>query len=137
MRFLDSKTLDKLIKLQSCIKNVAEVNVCYTVFERKKINILREKLIDSINSIALTNPLLASHYSNFYHSLSKNEKKIASLQLIQEKILSIENIKVDRLTKIKNMSSMLEERKYSDKNNEENIEQRILFDAVSRKFMSL
>ncbi|QTP64416.1 hypothetical protein HUT03_03830 [Candidatus Liberibacter africanus] len=127
----------KILSVQHCLKSVAEVNLTCTILERKKINILREELINSINSTALTNPLLASHYSRFYHYLSDNDKKISSLQSTQEHILLSEKAKIDRLTEMTDRIHILEERQFEDKNNEENIEQKIIFNAVSRKFMSL
>ncbi|MCU7488706.1 hypothetical protein Q7M76_03410 [Candidatus Liberibacter asiaticus] len=137
MRSRKSRALYKIITAQCCIKSIAESNLAYTISERKKINILREKLKDSINSTALMNPALASHYLKFYHSLSQNDQKMASLQLVQENTLLSEKIKIDRLTEMKDETYLLEERQYDDENNNDNIEQRILFNAVSRKFMSL
>ncbi|MFV0256318.1 hypothetical protein [Candidatus Liberibacter solanacearum] len=137
MRCRDSKTLHKLLSVQHCLKRIAEVNLAYTISQHKKINILREELIDSMYLIALKNPSLACHYSNFHHSLSENEKKMADLQSIQENKLLSEKVKIDRLTELKDEIYLLEERQYDDENNEDNVDQRVLFDAVSRKFITL
>lgn len=136
MRFCNSKKLYNLISMQNCLRRIAERNLADTVCQRNKINILRDGLMDSMLSISLSNPYLACHYSNFYQYLSKNEKKMAELQTIQENKLLFEKIKVNRLTEFKDDILLIEEREFDDENNQDNIDQRILLNAVSHKFIS-
>ncbi|MBY7649314.1 MAG: hypothetical protein C4617_02170 [Candidatus Liberibacter europaeus] len=136
MAFNDSKKLSNIIAIQHCLKIIAERNMSDTIFQRQQINILREELMESMISISLLNPALACHYSIFYQYLSRNEKKMADLQKIQENKLLFEKIKIDRLTKIQDNLSILEELESDDDNNQDSIDQRILFNAVSHKFIS-
>ncbi|AHA27765.1 hypothetical protein [Candidatus Liberibacter americanus] len=136
MRFCNSKRLYNLIYMQKCLRRIAEINLADTVYKRNEINILRKELMDSILSISLQNPHLACYYSKFYQFLSQNEKKMEDLQVVQENKLLFEETKFNRLTEIKDDIVILEERELDDENNQDNINQRILLNSVSHKFIS-
>ncbi|MBL0848497.1 MAG: hypothetical protein EU981_00090 [Candidatus Liberibacter ctenarytainae] len=135
-RFRESKKLSRLISLQECFKKNAERNLANTICQRNEVKLLREELVEAIISTSFTNPFLGVHYSNYYQELSINDKKMADLQCIQEKKLLSKQVKIDRLTKIKEEICMIEEREYEDENNQDNIDVRISFNTAFHKFIS-
>ncbi|MBA5723540.1 hypothetical protein [Candidatus Liberibacter sp.] len=134
MRFRDSKKMQNLITVQRSLKRIMESYLIETIRKREEINLLRKELIESTESILFVNPALACHYVNFYRHLSEDEKKITDLQRIQEAKILSGKIKLDRLTRMKDESLLFEEREYDEEKNQDNIEQRILFNTVSHKF---
>lgn len=109
-----SEKLDRLVKVQRHLEQMAEIDLAGTTQARREVNENLDAVVDAIGSMAPVHQIFAGLYSGQISRLTAKDQHLETLQQIHENKMMRERAKGDRLEKNMNEARQQETREADD-----------------------
>ena len=109
-----SEKLNRLVKVQRHLEQMAEIDLAGTTQARREVNENLDAVVDAIGSMAPVHQIFAGLYSGQISRLTAKDQHLETLQQIHENKMMRERAKGDRLEKNMNEARQQETREADD-----------------------